>query len=271
MINKISFIGAGAMAEALISGMIQAKFLQGNQITVTNNQNQARLDELHGKYEIQCTSNKEESIHGADILVLSVKPHDIKSAIDSIKDYVTADQLIVSVIAGVSTNHILDLFEKEIAIIRAMPNTSASIGFSATAITKGKYATNEQVTLCQDLLQTIGRSVVVEEEKMDAVTGLSGSGPAYVYYLVEAMEEAAAKMDLDPKIAKSLIIQTVIGAGEMLKQSNASAEQLRENVTSPAGTTEAGIHKLMEYDFKEAMMDCILTARDRSEELGKKL
>lgn len=269
MFNKIAFIGAGSMAEAFISGIIKTGFLQSDQIVVTNNNNQARLDLLHDRYRIQTIHDKRIVLEGADLIVLSVKPYDIKSAVDSIKQYIKPNQLIVSVVAGVSTDYISKLIGQAIPVIRAMPNTSASIGFSATAITKGINATEKHIEQSEDLFKTIGTTVIVNEKDMDAVTGVSGSGPAYVYYLVEAIEKAAMEVGLDETVAKSLITQTIIGAGEMLKHSGETAETLRKNVTSPAGTTEAGIKALEKYDFQKAMVECIKSACNRSAELGK--
>src|SRR5690625_4002513 len=149
----------------------------------------------------------------------------------------------MSVIAGVSTVQITEMIGKEMPVIRVMPNTSASIGYSATAITQGEFASQKDLVIAKELFEAIGTVNIVEEEKMHVVTGISGSGPAYIYYLVEAMEEAAIKQGLDQVTAKALITQTVIGAGMMLKTSELPVDVLRENVTSPNGTTEAGINK----------------------------
>ncbi len=270
MVNKIAFIGAGSMAEAIISGMTNSNFVQANKIFVTNRANQVRLNELHKQYQVQCTHDKEKVIADADVIVLSMKPADVKSAIDPIKRYIKPNQLIISVIAGISTDDLSTLIDKNVSVIRAMPNTSASIGFSATAIAKGKRVTVEQIKLAKSLFQTIGTTAIIEEKDMHTVTAISGSGPAYVYYLVEAMEKAAIEAGLDQEIAKSLITQTILGAGEMLKHSGKSAELLRKEITSPSGTTEAGIKTLAKYDFEKAVKECVESARNRSIELGGK-
>src|SRR5699024_10169400 len=201
------------------------------------------------------------------IIILTVKPNDIKVAVDSFKNYIHSKQLIVSVAAGVSTTDIEKQMNNEIPVIRVMPNTSALIGYSATAISKGKFAGDEHIKLSTQLFNTIGITVVVNERDMDAVTGISGSGPAYIYYLVEAMEKVAIESGLDPQTAKLLINQTVIGAGKMLEKSGESADTLRENVTSPGGTTEAGINTLSEYNFQKAIMNGVKSAISRSIEL----
>lgn len=271
MVNKVAFIGAGSMAEAIIAGMINKNFLKNEQIYVTNKENEARLDELKTKYRIIGHPDKKEVIEGADIVVLATKPIDMKSAIEDSKRFIKDDQLVISVVAGISTEYIESNIGKDVAVIRAMPNTSATIGYSATAITKGKFANDEDIQLATTLFEAIGTVSVVTEEKMHIVTGISGSGPAYVYYLVEAMEKAAKEEGLPDDVAKQLITQTIIGAGHMLKYAKEPTSVLRENVTSPNGTTAAGLRTLNEYNFLEAVINCVKSATKRSEELGKEL
>lgn len=268
MFKKVAFIGAGSMAEAIISGVIQTSFLQREQIYVTNKNNQERLDRLAACYQITCSQDKIEILTDADVIVLSMKPYDIKAAMNAVKAYIRPHQLLISVVAGVSTDAISALIGHDIPIVRAMPNTSASIGYSATAIAKGKGATKNHLDKVESLFKTIGTTTIVTEDDMHTVTGISGSGPAYFYYMVEAMERAAVEFGLAPNIAKELITQTVIGAGEMLKYSGQSAATLRENITSPNGTTQAGLEILAQYNFEKMMMACIQSAKERSIELG---
>ncbi|WP_163969254.1 pyrroline-5-carboxylate reductase [Oceanobacillus halotolerans] len=267
--NKVSFVGAGSMAEAIIAGIRKEGFLSKENIYVTNKTNQERLDHLVDCYNITCEQDKEVVLKDADMIVLTMKPYDMEVAIDEMKPYVNKDQLIVSVAAGISTDFIEKQFGMEIPVVRVMPNTSASVGSSASAIAKGEYATEKHVHQTDELFQTVGTTTIVDEDLMHTVTGISGSGPAYIYYLVEAMEEAAVKSGLDKEIAKSLVTQTIIGAGEMLKQSGETADVLRKKITSPAGTTHAGIETLKKRDFQEAIMECVYSARERSIELGK--
>lgn len=269
MFKKIAFIGAGSMSEAIVSGIINKKVLRSDQIYVTNKNNQERLDRLYERYHIQCDEDKEKVMDEADIIILSMKPYDLKEAVLSLKEYIKPNQLIISVAAGISTDYISKLIETDNPVIRAMPNTSASIGYAATAISKGKFATDQHIKISEQLFNTVGITVVVDEEDLHTVTAISGSGPAYVYFMVEALEKAAVESGLDQEIAKALIIQTVIGAGEMLRQSGESAETLRKKVTSRAGTTEAGLKTLAKHDFQNAVMECVKSAHDRSMELGK--
>lgn len=269
-VKKIAFIGAGSMAEAIVAGIVNKQFLNSKQIWVTNKDNKARLDEMEEKYSISISQEKSLVLSEADVIILSTKPHDVLAAIESMKPYITKNQLIMSVIAGVSTEQIREAIGKDIPVVRAMPNTSASIGYSATAITQGKFASERDMQVAKQLFESIGTVNVVKEDQMHIVTGISGSGPAYIYYLVEAMEKAAIEEGLDSVTAKELITQTIIGAGMMLKTSELPVETLRENVTSPNGTTEAGLKILAEHDFKNTMIACVKSATNRSKILGKK-
>ncbi|MDA1907440.1 MULTISPECIES: pyrroline-5-carboxylate reductase ProI [Bacillus] len=270
-IQNISFLGAGSIAEAIIGGLLHANVVKGEQITVSNRSNEARLQELHNKYGVKGTHNKKELLTNTNILFLAMKPKDVAEALTPFKEDIHNNLLIISLLAGVSTHSIRDLLEKDIPIIRAMPNTSAAILKSATAISPSKHATKEHIQTAIALFETIGLVSVVEEEDMHAVTALSGSGPAYIYYVVEAMEEAAKKIGLKEDVAKSLILQTMIGAAEMLKASEKHPSILRKEITSPGGTTEAGIEVLQEHQFQQALISCITQAAQRSHNLGKTL
>ncbi|CUB30665.1 pyrroline-5-carboxylate reductase ProI [Bacillus cereus] len=270
-IQNISFLGAGSIAEAIIGGLLHANVVKGEQITVSNRSNETRLQELHQKYGVKGTHNKKELLTDTNILFLAMKPKDIAEALTPFKEDIHNNLLIVSLLAGVSTHSIRDLLQKDVPIIRAMPNTSAAILKSATAISPSKHATAEHIQTAIALFKTIGLVSVVEEEDMHAVTALSGSGPAYIYYVVEAMEAAAKKIGLKEDVAKSLILQTMIGAAEMLKASEKHPSILRKEITSPGGTTEAGIEVLQEHKFQQALISCITQAAQRSHNLGKTL
>ncbi|GAB6453741.1 pyrroline-5-carboxylate reductase ProI [Bacillus cereus group sp. MYBK71-2] len=270
-IQNISFLGAGSIAEAIIGGLLHANVVKGEQITVSNRSNETRLQELHKKYGVKGTHNKKELLTDTNILFLAMKPKDVAEALTPFKEYIHHNLLIISLLAGVSTHSIRNLLEKDIPIIRAMPNTSAAILKSATAISPSKHATKEHIQTAIALFETIGLVSVVEEEDMHAITALSGSGPAYIYYVVEAMEEAAKEIGLKEDVAKSLILQTMIGAAEMLKASEKHPSILRKEITSPGGTTEAGIEVLQEHKFQQALISCITQAAQRSHNLGKTL
>ena len=270
LMPKIAFVGAGSMAEAIIAGITSKKDFDATNITAMNRSNEERRTFLTQTYGITTTTNYETLLQNAKIVFLAVKPKDILQALLEIKGYIQKDMLIISVIAGVSVTSIEDILQQKIAIIRSMPNTSATIGKSATAITPNESVTEEQLQLAVSLLETIGKVTIVEEKQLDAVTGLSGSGPAYIYYIIEAMESAAEQLGLEKDSAKELIVQTILGAAEMLQHSPKTPAQLRKEVTSPGGTTEAGLNVLQERDVKQSLIDCIVTASKQSEYLGQK-
>ncbi|MCM3571769.1 pyrroline-5-carboxylate reductase [Mesobacillus subterraneus] len=266
--KKLVFVGAGSMAEAMISGIGASGLLPGEQIWATNKQDTDRLKTLEQKYGIKATYDLEMLFKDADAVVLAMKPKDAAAAVGEIKSYLPEGMLIISVLAGVSIAAIETAAEKSLAVARAMPNTSAAIGKSATALAVNSNVSNEQKKLIQELFNTIGLTTIVEEYQLDAVTGLSGSGPAYIYYLVEAMEQSAAEIGLDKQTAKQLIIQTLLGAAEMLTKSDKEPAQLRFEVTSPGGTTEAGIGILEQHGVQSAFISCIKEATAQSRRLG---
>ncbi|AZV44227.1 pyrroline-5-carboxylate reductase [Peribacillus asahii] len=269
--KKITFIGAGSMAEAIISGLVAQQVVDPKNINVTNKSNEARLASLNEKYGVTGTRNIQEAMKEADVVLLAVKPKDMLATMQSIQPYITTEMMLVSVAAGVHTASLEGIAAKEVAVIRAMPNTSATVGQSATAISTNAYTSAEQRQTAITLFETIGSVVVVEEEQLDAVTGLSGSGPAYLYYLVEAMEKSAQDLGLDADTAKQLIIQTMLGAAQMLKHSTKSPATLRKEVTSPGGTTEAGLKVLQNYEVDQAFIACIEEATAQSKRMGKQI
>ncbi len=269
--SNIAFVGAGSMAEAMISGITTRSNLTSNQITVMNRSNSDRLSFLQTAYGVETTHYYEKLLKDASIVVLAIKPKDVFAALSSIKPYLRDDMLLISVVAGVSMTDIELIINRNLAIIRTMPNTSAAIGKSATAIAQNRFVTNDQLQLATSLLETIGQVTLMDEEQLDAVTGLSGSGPAYIYYLIEAMEQSAERIGLGKEDAKALILQTIIGAAEMLHNSSKTPQILRKEITSPGGTTEAGLKILESKQVQEAFVECIVEATAQSKRLGKKL
>jgi len=266
--TKIAFIGAGSMSEALISGIVSSKIISNENIFVTNQTNQKRLKELHSQYGISFTYELDKLMQDADVVILAMKPKDVKQGVAKIQAYLSEKTLLISVLAGVSIKSLERLAGKKLPIARAMPNTSAAVGKSATGIAVNEAVTQNQMKLLLTIFQTVGLTAVVEETKLDAVTGLSGSGPAYFYYIVEAMQKGASEIGLEPDIANELIVQTLKGAAEMIASSQKSPLELRQNVTSPGGTTEAGIKVLDSFDVQNAFIKCLQQAASRSKTLG---
>lgn len=265
--KKICFLGAGSMAEAMLAGVVAKQLVAPSNITALNRGNRNRIKDLISQYGIG-DLDKETAIREADVIVLAVKPKDIDAAILEIKDWTHPGQLFISVLAGISTDYLTSLLGHKAPVVRAMPNTSATIGLSATGMAAGKTAEEDSMHIAGEIFTAIGLVETVKEEEIHAVTGLSGSGPAYIYYLVEAMEKAGADVGLESEVSRRLILQTILGSVEMLKQGQESAETLRKKVTSPNGTTAAGIETLDKYHFEEAIRACIRRATERSRELG---
>ncbi|KAB8136279.1 pyrroline-5-carboxylate reductase [Gracilibacillus oryzae] len=269
MNQTIAFLGAGSMAEAIIAGMTANSVIPAQQIIATNNSNKERLAELSSKYHIQTNQNKQEAITDSNVIILAMKPKDIKKATDEIKGWIREDQIIVSLLAGISTNFIESQLDTNTPVIRVMPNTSAAIGLSATTVTGGKFTTADHLALVETIMQSIGTTTLIEEEDMDAFTALAGSSPAFYYYMIEAMERFVADKGLDIDIAKPLMIQTLKGVAGMLETSPDSPGVLRQKITSPGGTTEAGLKTLASHNFQHAVVDCLNQTTDKSAELRK--
>lgn len=265
--QKIIFVGAGSMAEALIQGWIENEVVPGDHIYVTNRSNIERLNELHSTYGVEILTDNDE-IKDADLIILAMKPKDIKSAMDDLLPFISPEASILSVVAGIS----IETIEHGLGtrpIARVMPNTSATIGMSASGIAFNKQVTSEQKAIYMQLLEAIGIVIEVEEDKLHAITALSGSGPAYVYYLIEAWEKIGTEYGLSKETVRKLMTQTLAGSAAMLQTGKEEPEVLRKKVTSPGGTTEAGIKALENHHFQEAIFECIKSAESKSRELAK--
>jgi pyrroline-5-carboxylate reductase len=267
---KTLFIGAGSMAHALLSGAINAQVLKKEDVYVTNRSNQQRLTELIGHFGVNGVSSRLPS-EELDVIILAMKPKDFHEAAPAIKSFLSPGTLIISVLAGISINHISETLSFNGAIARAMPNTSAALGKSATAVTYNEFLSEQNKEWTLKFFRSVGLSVEVPEEQMDLITAVSGSGPAYIYYVAELLEKAAVDLGMQQELAKALIIQTISGASKMLEASGKEAGILRRNVTSPGGTTEAGITVLEESGVSEAFSKCVDAAKARSEEMEKEL
>ncbi|GKV54155.1 pyrroline-5-carboxylate reductase [Sporosarcina sp. NCCP-2222] len=265
--NSIVFVGAGSMAEAIVAGIVKHDVMKAEQVYVMNKSDDDRLKEMKEKYGVAIVCPERRALKEADMIVLATKPKDIQQAMLEIAPLLHDGTAVLSVIAGVS----IDTMENGLGsrpIARSMPNTSATIGKSASGVAFNRFVDDTLRTHILHLLGSIGIVKEVEEDELHAVTALSGSGPAYIYYMVEALEEAAMANGLSKEVARELIVQTVEGAAAMLKQTGGEPAVLRKNVTSPGGTTEAGLRTLEERMFKEAVAACISRAEARSRELG---
>ena len=265
--EKIVFVGAGSMAEAVIAGICKQGTVTPSNVFVMNRADEARLQLLQNTYGISIVSADKNELRNADLIVLATKPKDVYTAMEQISPLLNEQAVVLSVLAGVSMETI-ELGLGKHAIARSMPNTSAAIGKSATGIAFNSSMNTKEKQEILKLLSSIGIVAEVEEDDLHAVTALSGSGPAYIYYLAEALETAAMRAGIEQRIARDLIIQTIEGAACMLRQTQDEPALLRENVTSPGGTTEAGLRALTSAGFQEAVFSCIEHAEKRSRELG---
>ncbi|RXI98619.1 pyrroline-5-carboxylate reductase [Anaerobacillus alkaliphilus] len=265
--ETITFIGAGSMAEAMIAGLLKNEIVAPQQIIVTNKTNVERRSELKETYGINETNNLEFAIKEATIVILAIKPKDITTITNKLRGVITEKHVIMSVLAGITSSFIEEELMAAIPVIRVMPNTSSMIGESATAIAGGKYTSMPQMLMAKDLLTAIGQVFVIEEEQMDVFTGVAGSGPAYFYKLIEHLQKAACDGGLKPPLAKEIAVQTIVGAAKMLEETSTEPATLRKNITSPNGTTEAGLKALEAAGGCTAIEAAVKGAASRSKEL----
>lgn len=267
--KNIAFIGAGSMAEAMVSGLINKADISPDRITAVNHTNEERRIELSRKYKIQTEAFEEISLRNKDVIILAVKPKQAEAVLQRLKSVLQDHHVILSVLAGISTRYIEEILEKPFPVIRVMPNTSSMIGESITGISAGKYVENDDLDLAQELSKAIGKVEIISEKLMDVFTGIAGSGPAYFYYLLEHMENAAVEYGLHRELARDIAAQTLYGASKMVMESDDSPAELRKKVTSPNGTTAAGLQALEENGGGDAIEKAVKNAARRSRSLRK--
>jgi glutamate 5-kinase len=263
----IGFIGAGSMTEALLRGIVQTGVVEAKNILLVNRENRARVEKLVEVWGVAAVS-KEELVEKADILFLAVKPKDVAQVMCELGPKLKQEQILISVAAGIPTSFLEGFCNEKVQVIRAMPNTSCTVLASATGISRGSFAGEEALRVTEKLFSAVGIVEIVEEERQNLITGLSGSGPAYVYYMVEALEQAGTKLGLPEESALQLATQTVYGAAKMLMETGEKARDLRAKVSSPGGTTLAGLKAMSEYGFQEAVFAGVQAASIRAKEMG---
>ncbi|GGE43946.1 pyrroline-5-carboxylate reductase 1 [Pullulanibacillus camelliae] len=266
--GNIVFFGAGSMAEAMIAGMVASGTIPLEQIQVTNKSNPERLNALKEKYNIQITPREALELQSADLLILAMKPKDIEDALDRLKDQLMPHHVVISLLAGISTAFIEKRLGNHTRVIRVMPNTSSTIGESATAMATGQFVSNEDKQKVEELLKACGAVYILEEEHIDIFTGIAGSGPAYFYYLIEHIEKVGEAAGLDKQLARQMGAQTILGAAKMIMKNDATPTELREKVTSPNGTTAKGLEALAAYGGGKAIREAVLSATRRSKEMS---
>ncbi len=270
--NKtLGFIGGGNMAEAMIKGLLTAAFVEAKNVIVSDPL-PARQDFLHREYKVRAVSDNREAAEKSDVVIIAVKPQSIRKALQGIGDLVHEKKLVISVAAGISIGAIEFYLNadaaKKIPVVRTMPNTPALVQEAVTAIACCKHVSQTDMQSARRIFEAIGKTVDVEEILLNAVTGLSGSGPAYIFMIIEALSDAGVKMGLSREVANILTIQTVLGSAKLALQSGKHPGQLKDMVTSPGGTTISGLHTLEAGGLRTTLMDAVEAATKRSEELG---
>ncbi|WHX47314.1 pyrroline-5-carboxylate reductase [Paenibacillus woosongensis] len=269
---SICFYGAGSMAEAIVRGLIHRKVAPPESITMLNRSNQERLAHLESAYGIKTgrsDAEKESSLISASVIVLAMKPKDAGEALKALGPKLNQEQLIVSVIAGLSISTIQALLGYKAPIARTMPNTSSSIGFGATGISFSAEVNETQTAQVLKMFEAVGTVQVIPEEQMEILTGVSGSGPAYIYYMMEAMIEAGIEGGLSVEQARELTVQTVLGAAAMMKETGEEPAKLRKDITSPNGSTQAALETLAAGSFNATVKAAVHRAAERSKEMGE--
>lgn len=261
----IAILGAGKMGEALLSGMLRAGVAPSEVIAAARREERARA--LTEAYGIEVVS-AEEATQAAGTLVITVKPQDMATLLDEITDRVKADQLLVSAAAGITTRFIESRLGVDAAVVRVMSNTPVLVDEAMSVISAGRFATEQHLRRTEELLRPVGKVLRIPESQQDAATALSGSGPAYVYFLVESMVDAGILLGMPRATALEMVKQAVYGAATMLRESGEHPVILREAVTSPGGTTINAIRELERHGVRAAFLAAIEAARDRGRELG---
>lgn len=270
--STICFYGAGSMAEAIVRGLLHKQVAGADQIVMLNRSNRERLDYLTQTYQVQTAGDddaKRVYLRDASIIVLAMKPKDAGEALSGLGPLLREGQLIVSLIAGLSIDTIQALLGTPAAVARTMPNTSSSIGHGATGISFSPETTEKQRAQVLSMFEAVGMVSVIPEEQMEILTGVSGSGPAYVYYLMEAMIEAGIEGGLTAEQSRELTVQTVLGAALMMAETGEAPTKLRADITSPNGSTQAAIGVLEAGSFQPNVRAAVHRAAERSKEMGE--
>jgi len=267
MAEMVACIGAGAMGEALVGGIVQAGLVPGQSVFVAD-ADEARARRVAADHGVQAVGNREAAAR-ADTVIVAVKPDVVPSVLREIGNVLRPGACVVSIAAGVPLSTIETHLPEGTPAVRAMPNTPCLVGEGAVALAAGAFATDAHLARAQALFEAVGAVVTVGEELMDAVTGLSGSGPAYVYMFIEALADGGVFAGLPRDVALKLAAQTVLGAARMVMETGRHPGQLKDMVTSPAGTTIAGVKVLEERGLRAACIGAVDAAARRSRELGR--
>jgi pyrroline-5-carboxylate reductase len=264
--SQVAVLGAGVMGEALLSGLIRA----GRPVDqlLVGERRRERAKELEERYGVEVVGNADAATK-ADTLVLVVKPQDMAELLADIAPVVRPGQLVMSLAAGITTGFIETRLAGGVAVVRVMPNTPALVDEGMTAISRGSHCDESHLEEAEALMASVGRVLRVPERQLDAVTAISGSGPGYIFFVVESMVEAGVHLGLPRSTAAELVMQTVVGSAKLLRETGEHPTVLREQVTSPGGTTAAAVRELEDHKVRAAFLTAIEAARDRSRALAE--
>jgi pyrroline-5-carboxylate reductase len=265
---RICVLGAGKAGEALVAGLLSSGFAKPEDIIATV-RHQERADELADRHGIETTLDNAAAVRGARVVVIAVKPQDIESLLGDVGDVLEPSQTVVSIAAAIPTALIEGHLGDGVPVVRAMPNAPVTVHEGMAGVAGGAHAREEDIALAEDVLGSVGRSVRVDEAYMDAVTAVSGSGPAYFALLAESMIEAGILLGLSREVATDLVVQTMLGTAKLLRDEKMHPVELREMVTSPGGTTISAIRELEQAGVRAAFLNAIQAAMKRAQELAQ--
>ncbi|MBQ9245947.1 pyrroline-5-carboxylate reductase [bacterium] len=266
--NKLGFIGGGKMASAILNGVIKSKWLSSENIYVSD-KNEDALAILKSKHNINITTDNAEVVKNCNIILFAVKPFVIREIMEEVKAYITQNHLVLSIAAGISTKTIEETIG-DVAVVRIMPNTPALVNAGMSAICGGKNAKKEHKQLALEIFKNVGEVIETEEKYIDIITAISGSGPAFYYYIIDEIAKAGKKLGMDYDTCLKLSAQTALGSAKMIMQSGISPEQLIVNVTTPGGCTAVGNEVLKDNKVSDIMYETIEKTAKKAFELGKK-
>lgn len=270
--KRIGFIGGGNMATAMVKGLLSASFIEAKNLMVSDVAAD-RLEWLKKEFKVKVTTDNRELVQKSDIIVLAVKPQAVKAVCRSIHEVVDESKLVISVAAGVPIHTIETLLnpeaDKKVGVVRTMPNTPALVQAGVTALSASDHVSKTDLKIAHRIFEAVGRTVDVPESQLDAVTGLSGSGPAYIFMIIEALSDAGVKMGLSRDVANTLTLQTVLGSAKLAQESGRHPGELKDMVCSPGGTTISGLHTLEKGGLRTTLINAVEAATERSIELGK--
>jgi len=266
--KKIGFIGAGSMASALIGGLVKSYLVQPDAV-IASDINPERRGRIARDFGVRSTGSNAEVVEFAEVIVIATKPNKVVEVLAEVGDLITPDHLVISICAGLSTEFVESHLPKGVPVLRVMPNTPAQVGAGMSAGCCGTHADDRHCDVAKAILGAVGEVIELDEKHFDAVTAISGSGPAYFFYLMEQMEAAALAEGLPPGVAEKLVKQTALGAARLAAESGDTPRTLRDKVTSPGGTTDAAIYLLRTHGVDQLLVRAVREAAKRSRDLGK--